>query len=47
MRSTEAEIPTPAYEQILREAGKSLRELREIDRIIRPKTARWTGERRV
>jgi len=36
IRSTEAEIPTPTDEQILREAGNSLRELRKDDRIIRP-----------
>jgi len=36
IRSTEAEIPTLGNEQILREAGKSLRETCEDDWIMRP-----------
>src|SRR5947207_1482612 len=35
IRSAEAEIPTPADEQMLREAGKKLREVREDDWIMR------------
>src|SRR2546423_465963 len=35
IRSAEAEIPTVADEQNLREAGKKLREVREDDRIMR------------
>jgi hypothetical protein len=37
IRSTEGEIPTAAHQQMLREAGKSLRESCKDDRIIRPK----------
>ncbi|HEV8292969.1 MAG TPA: hypothetical protein VGP94_13635 [Tepidisphaeraceae bacterium] len=36
IRSTDGEIPTPANQQMLREAGKSLRESCKDDWIIRP-----------